>query len=36
MKRENHYLQLLLDTTKTITSARTTDDVLDLIVSENT
>lgn len=33
MKRENHYLQLLLDTTKTITSARTTDDVLDLIVS---
>lgn len=33
MKRENHYLQLLLDITKTITSARTTDEVLDLIVS---
>ncbi|MGD8702971.1 MAG: GAF domain-containing protein [Desulfosarcina sp.] len=33
MQRENHYLQLLLDITKTITSARTTDDVFDLIVS---
>jgi len=33
MKRENNYLRLLLDITKTISSARTTSDVLNLIVS---
>jgi GAF domain-containing protein len=32
MKRENNYLQLLLEVTKTITSAHTSDKVLNLIV----